>query len=165
MIHKGIALNVRLLLTMISDANPDFQPRDFERLSDKDWQAKQATAVPLIEYEDTFLFGGEDLNNVYVEGNPIRDFRIFRLVCHPDMQLLAHLLNGSRPRLNFAAYAGKSIPRAEVLIDKVRSFVELELRDLISQVLSFTPQGEHCVGIDSVHLNFEPVCFSSNNYI
>lgn len=165
-LHQGLALNWRFLLTLMVGPDPPPGAPKFDRLSDQSWRSALLAAIPLVEYTDDLLFHGVDLGAVYPRDTPLREMRIFKTFRQRDYQLLAHLLNGAAARTNYAAYAGKLIPRSEVLHAKIATALGTKATaDLICTVLAHLFETGAGVRIAPMHLSVVPQTVPRERYI
>lgn len=165
-LHQGLSLNWRFLLTLVVGSNPPPNVPKFDRLSDQSWRSALLLAIPLLEYNDSLLFHGPDLDEIYAQDNPLRQMRMFKKFKQRDYQLLAHLLNGAAARTNYAAYAGKLIPRSEVLHPKIaKALGTRAAADLICTVLAHLFESGAGVSIAPMHLSVVPQTLPRERYI
>src|SRR5260221_4297130 len=166
-IHKGAMLNVRYLMTVLAESNPKMQipGAGFERLTDGDWRNELLLTIPLIEYSDEFLFPGQDLDDIYKPGNPLRNFRLYKLLQHPGYQLLGHILNGATTRTLYAAYARRLIPRSEVLRPKFEKLVTPDIAKSMCDIVANLFERGGATGVDLAHLNVLPEYIPAKLYI
>ena len=166
-LHRGLSLNWRYLLTVILESNPGFpELPGFERLSHQDWRSELQLAIPFLEYTDGLLFHGVDMDDVYAPDNPIRRLQMFQRFETREFQLLAHLLNGATARTSYAAYAGKLIPRSEVLHAKIAATLgSSNVADFICKLMAHLFEGGAGLSIASEHFSVVPPTVPRDRYI
>jgi hypothetical protein len=166
-LHRGLALNWRYLLTVVLESNPKLpDPPAFERLSYQAWRSELQLAIPFLEYTDELLFHGIDMDKVYASDNPLRQLHMFRRFEHREFQLLAHLLNGATARTSYAAYAGKLIPRSDVLHAKIEATLgSSKIADFICKLMAHLFEGGAGLSIASEHFAVVPKTVPRDRYI
>jgi hypothetical protein len=166
-LHQGLGLNWRFLLTLVLESNPKMPaPPGFTRLSYQSWRSELQLAIPLLEYTDELLFPGTDLGKVYASDHPFRKLHMFQRFEQREFQLLAHLLNGAMARTNYAAYAGKLIPRSDVLRPKITATLgSSKAADLICKLLAHLFEGGGGLSIAPGFLTVVPRTVARDRYI
>jgi hypothetical protein len=103
---------------------------------------------------------------VYASDNPLRKWHMFKRFEQREYQLLAHLLNGASARTSYAAYAGKLIPRSEVLRAKIEATLgESTAADLICKLMAHMFEGGAGLSIAPEHLTVVPKTVPRDRYI
>jgi hypothetical protein len=92
------------------------------------WNAFLFLNQAFIEYSDGLFHRELDIATIYKEDHPLRR-QLSDLVSLPAMQLLAHILNGAFTRRAIAVYTRSTIPRSEVIANKLYEFVREYLED------------------------------------
>jgi hypothetical protein len=166
-LHQGLSLNWRYLLTTVLESNPHLPaPPKFERLSYQSWRSELQLAIPLLEYTDDLLFHGIDVDKVYAPDHPFRKMHMFQRFQQREYQLFAHLLNGATARTNYAAYAGKLIPRSEVLRSKITAALgSSATADLICKLMAQLFEGGAGLSITPEYLSVVPQSVPRDRYI
>jgi hypothetical protein len=166
-LHRGLILNWRYLLTVVLESNPGLpDPPAFKRLSDQDWRSELQLAIPFLEYTDGLLFHGIDIDEVYAPDNPLRKLHMFRRFEQREFQLVAHLLNGATARASYAAYAGKLIPRSDILRAKIEATLgSATLADFTCKLMAHLFEGGAGLSIASEHFAVVPKTVPRDRYI
>lgn len=121
-IHHGAGLNWRYLATQLEVSLEERLPFAFERLAPGEWRGELQAAVLLVEYKDGVHFRHADFAELYPPGSPYRAHKSLDRFADPAYQILAQVLNGVLPRVMFAAYAGRLLPRLQVLEPKLAEY-------------------------------------------
>ncbi len=164
-LHQGLTLNWRFLLTTLIGEDASLSLLDQDRISYQEWRERLHLSISLLEYTDGLLFPATDLDKVYPPESPLRQTAVFTRFQEPVYQLLGHLLNGATARTHYAAYAGKLIPRSEVLHGKIAAAFGLAAADLICAVMAEMFETGTGVSIDAQHLTVVPKSVPRDRYI
>lgn len=124
-IHQGARLNWRYLATQLEQSFGGRHQEEFDRLTPEAWRGELQNAVLLVEYNDNLQFRYADYRELYPPGSPHRvALRSLDRYGEPAYQLMGQLLNGAVPRIMYAAYAGRLLPRLGILEPKVAAYFE-----------------------------------------
>jgi hypothetical protein len=124
-IHQGAKLNWRYLVTQLEQSFEGHHPGEFDRLSAEAWRSELQTAVLLVEYKDCIHFRYADYDELYPAGSFHRSsVKSLDRYGDPRYQLIGLILNGAIPRIMYAGYAGRLIPRLDILEPKLAAYFE-----------------------------------------
>lgn len=164
-LHQGLELNWRFLVSTLVASDPSAPGIGGERISYQEWREKLHLSIYMIEYTDGILFHGADLDDIYPPESPVRRVNAFSRFQSPTYQLLAHLLNGAIARTNFAAYAGKIIPRSDVLHGKIAALFDTDTADFICDVMAHMFEAGAAMPVAPHHLTFAPKSVPRDRYV
>jgi hypothetical protein len=119
LIHQGAQRNLIFLMETVKHLNRPMPQAAFDSWNDFLFLNKA-----FVEYSDAIFYVGLDLAAVYKKDHPVRQLPGFARLELPWLQLLAHIINGAVTRRAMAVYAGKAIPRSDVLADKFEKLVK-----------------------------------------
>jgi hypothetical protein len=164
-IHHGARLNWRYFLTQLETSFGLPEEMKFERLSGEAWRGEVQSAVLLAEYKDGFHFRYADFAELYPEGSPHRTtVKSLDHFGEPAYQLMSQILNGAVPRIMYAGYSGRLIPRLETLEPKLAAyFGNAELAAGTIYILKTLIEG--AMTIVAPYLTFPPESIRLERYI
>lgn len=117
--HQGAMLNIRFLATALADALPGGKRPPGADLSPDDWMNQTRLAIHMIEYDDGLHFNGLDLDELYPTDHPARQLTTFSLMQSPEFQFLAHIINGTSARNQFARFYWRQVPKLDIIRPKL----------------------------------------------
>jgi len=134
--HQGAMLNMRFLATVLADASPGSARPPGADLNPGDWMNQTRLAIHMIEYDDGLLFDGLDLDELYPTEHPIRQLAAFDLMQSPVFQLMAHIINGTSARNQFASFYWRQVPKLDIIRPKLdKHFGAGSMADELSDML------------------------------
>ncbi len=134
--HQGAILNFRFLATTLVESRPSKDPIPFEKLSRDSWIAETNLSIPMIEYDNGILFSGFNLDEIYKQDHPARSMRAFASMRSPVFQLMAHIVNGTSARNQFAEFYERQVPSIDILRGKISEhFKKPEVAESVCDML------------------------------
>jgi hypothetical protein len=164
-IHHGARLNWRYFLTQL-ETNFDLpQEIEFERLSGEAWRGQVQSAVLLAEYKDSLHFRYADFSELYPAGSPHRTtVKSLDQFGEPAYQLMSQILNGAVPRIMYAGYSGRLIPRLDTIEPKLAAYFNNP--DLAaSTIYLLKTLVEGAMSVVEPYLTFAPASLGVDRYI
>ncbi|MDR3474380.1 MAG: hypothetical protein P4M09_22250 [Devosia sp.] len=164
-IHQGAILNWRYLLTQLEASFDLPQALKFDRLSGEAWRGEVQSAVLLAEYKDGLHFRYADFAELYPEGSFHRHtVKSLDRYGEPAYQLMGQLLNGAIPRIMYAGYSGRLLPRLHTLEPKLATYFDNpELATNTVHLLQTLIEG--AMTVVEPYLTFAPSSLGVDRYI